>query len=589
MKVNGAQLMAHTLAEAGITTVAGIPGHTVGELAMAVGQHPELSSFLVRHESSASFAADVHYRIARRPMAIFTHAFPGAANALVGVANAYADSSALLWIVGESASAGLGRGGYQELSRQQDGDTPAMIRPVVKRLWTVREAIDLPEKTFAALQLAREGRPGPVALHVPQEVWAEEVEIPALPSAVGYLFDAAAMPPPAALERVAAALAEARRPLILAGNGVNLGGARDGLRALAERYEVPVATTVSGKGAFPEDHPLAVGVLGWVGTGLANAASREADLILCLGARLAEATNGSRQDGVTFDFGHTRLIQVDVEPASIANAYPVDQAVVGDLRLVLPALVEARGERPGVDRAEWYDRLNSARLEWEGVARASQDGGAKGAIGTGAVVQALRRAFDTPINLVCDCGKHHKWVAQQFEAREGDQVISSMGGASMGIGPGGALGAALARPDVPTVSWNGDGGMSMGLAAWPTVAEFQLPILFVVIDDAAYGVIVNGQQARFERTAFAEWNADGANPDYRLDLAAVARACGIPALSVDDPADLDEAFRWGISIDGPAVLNVLTARSSVHPDGGGKLAPAPWTIRPTAWARGSAG
>lgn len=584
-KATGAELMVRTLVESGIDVVAGIPGHTVGDLAMEIGREDRLRELLVRHESTAAFAADVYYRVSGRMMALFTHAFPGLANALCGVSNAYADSSALLLIAGESATVGWGRGGYQELSRQFDADTTQMIRPAVKRVWQPRSALDLPERTFRAVREARTGRPGPVALSVTQEIWSEQVDVPRWPNGKGYLFESPNRPPADAVERVYRALRDARRPLLLAGNGVNLGFARAELRALAERLNVPVATTVAGKGAIPEHHPLAVGVIGWVGTATANTAAREADLILVVGSRLSEATASSWQPGATFDFSVTKLVQADIDPLAVANAYPVDDVLIGDAALTLSDLCAASGSDAAPDRDAWLARIDEQRQAWAGTVATSQAPGVAGEIGTGAVVAALRRAYDDgPVNLVCDCGKHHKWVAQQFQAREGDHVISSMGGAAMGIGPAGAVGAALGRPEVPTISWNGDGGMSMSLSVLPTVAEHRLPIVFVIIDDGAYGVVVNGQLDRFGRTAYSEFNGAGSNPDYHLDHAAVARACGIPSRQVDDPGALDDAFSWARSVEGPALINVATARRSVHPSGGGLLHPAPWTVRQTPWA-----
>jgi acetolactate synthase-1/2/3 large subunit len=253
--------------------------------------------------------------------------------------------------------------------------------------------------------------------------------------------------------------------------------------------------------------------------------------------------------------------------------------------LTLSDLCAAAGADAAPDRDPWLARIDDERQAWAATVAESQAPGAPGEIGTGAVVAALRRAYDDgPVNLVCDCGKHHKWVAQQFQAREGDHVISSMGGAAMGIGPAGAVGAVLARPEVPTISWNGDGGMSMSLSVLPTVAEHRLPIVFVIIDDASYGVVVNGQLDRFGRTAYSEFNGAGSNPGYRLDHAAVAQACGIPSRQVDDADALDDAFSWARSVEGPALINVASARRSVHPSGGGLMHPAPWTARQTPWA-----
>jgi len=582
MTKTGATVLASILEQAGVSIVAGIPGHTVGDFALAVGANPALKPLLVRHESTATFAADVYFRVSGKLMAAFTHAFPGAMNGLTPVANAYADYSTLFFISGNTASAGIGRGGYQELSRQINDDLGQVIRPAVKRLWEPRQAGDIASNAFAALREATNGRPGPVALNVSQEIWSQEVDEAGQPNIEGFVFQARPRPDAASVKAAADYIAAAKAPVILAGNGVNLGRARAELRAFAEAFNIPVATTAAGKSAFPENHPLSVGVAGWTGTGAANHAVRSADLILVLGARLAETTASSWVDGATFS-ASPNIIQADIEMSGIANAYPVRQALIGDMRSTLEDLQQALGdEHP--DRADWFASIDTARAEWAKVAEASQDGGAVGAIGTGAVVQAMRRAFSEPLNLVCDCGKHHKWIVQQFEAREDDYIISSMGGASMGIGLAGAIGAALARPDAPTIAWLGDGGMSMSLAAIPTVAEYKLPIITVIIDDAAYGVVHNTQMAQVGYTAFADFDGSGGNPDYRLDFSKVAEGCGIPAITVADPAKLDEAFAWARAQNGPAVITVLSAMGSVHPGGGGQLRTLDENSASLAWS-----
>lgn len=586
MKVTGAELMARTLHEAGVDVVSGIPGHTVVSLAQAVGHQEGLRPFLVRHEGVATFAADVYYRISGRLMAAFTHTFPGTTNALPGVANAYADSSAMLLITGETAGPALGRGAYQELSRQFDGDNPQLVRHTVKRVWQPRTALDLVDKTMLAVRTATTGRPGPVALSVFQEIWDEEVEIDGWPTSRGYLFDTATRPPADAVERLHRALATAERPVIVAGNGVNLSRARAELLAVAEHYQVPVVTTVTGKGSFPDEHPLSLGVVGWVGTSAANFATREADLVVAIGARLTETTASSWQPGVTFDFDKSSLIQVDIDPDAIANFYPVDEAVVGDARLTLADLLGAAEGTQLPDRSEWLQRVGQERRAWEEVAAASRAEGSRGQIGVGPVVQQLRQSFDGPVNLVCDVGKHHKWIVQQFPARQDDYVINSVAAGIMGIGPAGAIGGALARPEAHTIAWTGDGGMSMSLSAWPTVAEYQLPITYVVANDDAYGAVANIQKEQFGETVFSEFTGGGANPDYRLDLTAVAAGCGIPARRVEEPGELADAFKWARETDGPTVLDIAVDRSSVVPSGGGKYLHALWEHRTSPWAAG---
>lgn len=583
MKVTGANLLTSVLADAGVEIVSGIPGHTIFTFANAVPEQPALRPLLVRHEAIASFAADVYFRLTGRLMAVFTHSIPGAANAAVGIANAYADSSAMLVITGETAGDSLGRGAYQELSRAYDGDTGQWLRHITKKSWQPRSALQIVEHALRAIKIATAGRPGPVVLDVFQELWDQEVEVPDLPSATGFLVPDETRPTAASVDHAAGILARAQRPLIVAGNGVNLGRAQADLLAFAEATNAPVATTVTGKGAFPENHRLSLGIIGWVGTEPANHAGKNADVIFSIGSRMTESTTSSWQQGITFRLPGQTLIQSDIDVTEIANVYPVDSALIGHAREVLRDMRSATGGvSPHVD---WLRELAEHTKTWASVREAcARDESSP--IKVGRVVDSLRHALgDAKVNLVCDVGKHHKWVAQQFEARAGDAVVSSMGAATMGIGPCGAVGAALGRPESKTIAWTGDGGLTMVPFVLPTVAEYKLPIIYVVIDDGAYGAVANIQQARFGRTIYSEFTGNGANPGYMLDVRRLSESCGVPSRKVADPRDVDQALAWAMEQDGPALLDIIVDRKSVAPEGGGTKLASIWDHPVYPWAR----
>lgn len=589
MKVNGAKLLTSVLKDAGVEVVAGIPGHTIFAFANAVPEEEGLRPFLVRHEAIAAFAADVYFRLTGRMMAVFSHSVPGAANLAVGVANAYADSSAMIVITGETASDSLGRAAYQELSRGFDGDTGQWMRHISKKVWQPRSPAQLVEHALRALKMAPAGRPGPVSLDVYQEIWEAEIDVPGLPRTEGFLIEDRTRPNAGSVDRAAELLKSANRPLIVAGAGVNLGRAQVELLSLAEKLDVPVATTVSGKGAFPEDHRLSLGIIGWVGTEPANAAGQGADVILAVGCRMSESTTSSWQPGITFNLQSQRLIQSDIDVNEIANVFPVDVALVGHAREVLQDLSSATGSSAAEERQTWLNRLTRKKKAWREIVDGSaSDAGSP--IRVGRVVGGLRRALGrNRVNLICDVGKHHKWVVQQFEAHQGDAVVSSMGAATMGIGPCGAVGAALANNGARTIAWTGDGGLSMVPFVLPTAAEYNLPIVFMVIDDGAYGAVANIQQARFGRTVYSEFNGSGANPSYRLDIARLAEACGVSARKVTASDELDSSIAWALEQGGPVVLDIIVDRGSMAPEGGGKKLSQIWEHPIHPWADGAPG
>jgi len=262
-----------------------------------------------------------------------------------------------------------------------------------------------------------------------------------------------------------------------------------------------------------------------------------------------------------------------MSPAEIATVFPVDVALVGDAGLTLGALSQACAS---VERRAWQDTIDRQMADWR--ARVADLPEVRdGLMQVAPVVKALRAStLGRPVTIVGDIGKNHKWPAQQFEVHAGDAVVSSMGAGTMGFGTCGAVGAALARPESRTISWCGDGGLSMTSYVLPTVAEHRLPITFVVLDDGAFGEVANIQEERYGRTIFSEFDGSGHNRGYHLRIDALAEASGIPARRVDAPADLKAAFEWAAEADGPALIDVIVDRRSRVPSGGGSKLSEIW-------------
>lgn len=342
MQTNAAHLLTRTLASAGIRVIAGIPGHTTFSFADAILDEKRITPITLRHEGVGAFAADAYFRVSGEMMALFTHSLAGTSNALAGVGNAYADSSAMLLIAGEEARESLGRGAYQELSRSMDGDVAQLVRHLTKRSWICHSPLQIVEQAIRAVNTAKSGRPGPVSMHVYYDVWDEPVDISDWPSADAFRpADVLPRPDANSVDRAAGLLRNASAPLIIAGNGVNIARAHAELLAFAEALDIPVATTVTGKGAFPEDHRLSVGVVGWVGTAAANWAAQRADVIFSIGSRMTESTTSSWQPSGTFDPRRAALIQSDIDYSQIGNFFPVGAGLIGDAKHVLTDLAAA--------------------------------------------------------------------------------------------------------------------------------------------------------------------------------------------------------------------------------------------------------
>ncbi len=577
-RMRGADIVAEMLVRLGVPYIAGVPGHTVLDLLDALyDRRDRITSIITRNEETASYLADAYFRIARRPMAVLAHNSVGAANLLTGVMNARLDSSSMIVISGEVWTKAQGRGGFQELGFDRDAGTPDIFRGSVKRSWQVNKAEKLPETFLKAYKEAQTGRPGPVHIDITQEAFAEWVEVD-LPDDVGAFMPAYRTRGDApATARAAELLRGASRPAILAGGGVQRAGAGAAVLKLAEWLGAPIATTVSGKGAFAETHPLAVGIIGWVGTPAGNHAMREADVILAIGTRFSETDTSGWLPGKPFKIPPTTLIQVDIDPAEIARYYPTAVGIVGDARAVaedLAAVLATSDSRADHGQA-WRSTIETIKADWADEVRPLATSDAI-PIAPARVTQAIRDALPPNAIVMTDVGNSQKWVVQQLTILEPDTMITSLGGASMGFGPCGVLGAQLAAPDRRVLCVTGDGSMSMSLHVLPTVVEYDLPIVYVVFDDASYGSVKRPQELRFGpgRTIFTLFERAG--EPYRLDFAAVAAAVGMRSETVTDPADLAQALRRALDANAPYLLDVAIERDTYVPmTGGGTFALPP--------------
>ncbi|QSO46557.1 thiamine pyrophosphate-binding protein [Alicyclobacillus mengziensis] len=576
-KLRGAQIVVASLVAQGIEYIAGIPGHTVLDLVEAIRERQdEIKPILVRNEETAAFMADAYFRTTGKPMAIYGHNSVGSANLLTGVLNAYLDSSAIIVITGQVWSRNQGRGAYQELSRKQDAATSQMFEHAVKRTWHVDRPERLPEIMARAYKTAITGRPGPVHIDITQDAFVEWADCE-IPRPQTYRVHDRPVGDKAALKRAVELLMAAERPAIVAGGGATLSEAGDEIRKLAEALQAPIVTTVPGKGSVPENHPLSFGINGWVGSYVANRVSTEADVLLAVGTRLSEVGASSWIQGKTYSIPDTKLIQIDIDYDEIAKFYPVEVGVVGDARNTIAAMTElvtAQQLRPRT--SDWLDSLNAEQRSWDERTQADKVSDSV-PLNPGRLLAELIPLMDENDIIIGDVGNAHKWIAQQYPAFKPRTVISTMGGAAMGFGPCGALGAQLAHPDSKVVCWAGDGGLTMVIHALITAAEYRLPVVYVVLNDFAYGAVKRPQEMRYglEKTLFSEFRYEGNQDEYRLDLAAVAVAMGISAEVVEHPEQIRAAYERAFRANGPYLIDARTNVDAYVPMGGGVFALPP--------------
>ncbi|MBU6424613.1 MAG: thiamine pyrophosphate-binding protein, partial [Chloroflexi bacterium] len=528
------------------------------------------------HESVAGFMADAYFRISHVPVATFTSCGPGSANQPVALASAFMDSSAFLAITGNVPTSQWNRGPFQETGRHVQGDVINALRPYVKRSFQPTRPEMLPLALKQAYATMLSGRPGPVHLDVPLDLFVEQVD----DARVATEFASSAVPSRAAAdpELVADALRRlrvAKRPVIVAGHGVEGSEAERELAALAERVAVPVAVTPLGKGVMDMRSRFCLGSTGRNGTYPANAATRNADVILAIGTRFDDRATSSWLPGFTYRIPPTELIQIDIDPAEIGRNYPVAVPLLGDARTVLRQLLTATEEAPRDERREWWERIERWRARWSAHLSGAGSSDAR-PIRPERVVREVREALPDDGVLLADVGVHHNWIVAEFEARRHRSVLQSWGFASMGFGVAGALGAKLAAPDRPVLSVCGDGGFLMTASAVATAVEYGIPVVWLVWNNLGYCSIRDQQRGYFgaDRELATSFVRADDGELTSVDFATLARSMGAEGARVEAPGDLGGRLRWALGLGRPVVLDVRVDRDVRPP------ATASWDLPP---------
>jgi acetolactate synthase-1/2/3 large subunit len=559
--MNGAQFVAQALAQEGTRYVFGLCGHTNLALLDALAYETDIEFISVRHEQVAAHAADGYARVTGQPGILLLHVGPGMTNAITGVATAALDSIPLVVLAGDIQNYFDGYGPHQEVKYHADGAQWEIYRPFVKRAWRLHSPCQFPDVLCRAFNEATSGRPGPVLIDVPMNLFSAPVdaELPILaqrrPATARSIADLASV------EEAVRLLVKSARPVIYAGGGVITSDAASALMSVAERLAIPVATSLLGKGSVSEDHPLAFGMTGLFGTPAANKATLEADVILAVGTRFAEMDSSSWRPGYTFNIPPTKLIHLDIDPAEIGRIYPVQVPLLGDARATLLVLHEALGgtaERRQVE-SPWWCELDSVRREWLARIGGPHQSSEK-PIRPERILGELRRALPKDGIIVTDVGWNKNGVGQQFPIYLPRTHLTPSGMATMGFGPAAALGARLGRPDCAVVALVGDGAFSSVSSAVCSAVENNVPVVWVVMNNYSYGVITGMQRALLKRTTGTEFIRRDTAELYNPNFAALATAYGAGGERIEDPGDLEPALTRALESGRPYVLDVIMNR-----------------------------
>jgi len=479
-----------------------------------------------------------------------------------------------LAVTGNIPTSQFNRGAFQELYRQYQADFPSTVRAVCKRVFQPTRGEMVPLAIRQAWKTMVTGRPGPVVLDVPFDVFKEAAaEETPKPQEWNANISCRCGADPDGVRTAVDMLLAAERPVILVGQGVRYGGAAADLVKLAERLRIPVASSASGLGAIPSDHPLALGLVARNGLYHANHAARQADVLLALGVRFDDRTSSSWLPGYSFTIPPTKLIHVDIDPDEIARNYPVALGLMADVRTFIGQLMAELDARANVGvaaaaRTKWLAAIDGYRKEWSAhVAPGFKDDASP--INPQRAAAEIVRALPDDAILVSDIGIHHNWLLQYCQPKRPDSLIGCMGFGPMGFGVAGVLGAKLAAPERPCVAVVGDGAFFMHASVLGTAVEYDIPVGWVVWNNYAYASIRGLQRGYLGgRELATDFKHPKTGAPYNPDFAAMARSAGIDGVSVDRPADLAEAVRAGIASGRPYLIDANIA-ADANPSGAG--------------------
>lgn len=546
----------------------GYAGHgAVGLLDGVFDRQDEIKIIFPRIESGAGYMADAFYRASGKVVPVYTSTGPGPMLLTVAMGNAFYDSSAFIAITGQVATNQYDSGALQEEYRHYQADFPSIAKTITKRSFQAHSVDDLRKFLPKAFKLATTGRPGPVHIDVPYDLWIRtaDVETPE-PEEHSLQLNWRTPGSPEAIEKALDLLFKARRPLILAGGGIIASEASKELAEFAEYANVPVYTSFMGKGAISAEHPLALGIAGCWGEYPGTEAARNADVIIAFGCRFSDIHCSSWVPGYTYNIPPTKLIHVDIDPTEIGRNYPTEIGIVGDAREVLRQLREAAEKRgPKRESSPWHGQVQAYKEEWQNFVSEYKDSD-EVPIEPRRLIGDMRRIAPKDTLMITDTGNHQTWVEQYWDVYEPRSVFTPGGFAGMGFGTYGSLGVKLARPDRPVVCVTSDGSFMMFPGAVATATEHDIPVVWVIMNNYTIGVIRDLQRFYMDgREIATSFVKQSTGEFWNPDFAKMAEAMGAGAATIDDPADIADGFREALDSGKPYVLDVRVNRDTAVP------------------------
>lgn len=565
--MTGGELIVEYLIKEKVPYLVGIPGHgIVPTIDACVDRKDQITVLQAVHEQGAVHLADAYYRVSGKPLAVFTSIGPGAVNTVMGVAQCYIDSTACLVLTGAVHTHMRGRAVLQEIERDRWMNNARIFEPVVKRYWEVSHTDQLPYVMHRAFNQMMTGRRGPVLLDLPMDVQADQARM-VVPEPIHREPQGRPRPDATEVKRAAALLAQAERPVILAGGGVITAEAHAEVVRLAEHLGIPVVTTSMGKGTIPEDHELNAWACGDLGSISGNTLCRTADVLLAVGCRFTDRCASSYRHGVTFTIPGTKLIHLDIDPQEIGKNYPVEVALVGDAKAgvedvlaELAALTAARDYR----KSPYFAELQKLKAEWDALLAKTRDAD----VSPMPISRALKeaRAFlDRDCIVVTGAGNPQSQVYQEFPVYGPRQHITSGGFSTMGFTVPGAIGAKLAAPTKQVVGIAGDGDFLQTVQELAMAVMYDIPVVYLVLNNFGWQSIKNLQTRTYgaDRVLATPFETRDGKP-YSPHIADMAKTYGCYAERIEHASEVQPALKRAFESGRPAVIEVLVSREQPY-------------------------
>lgn len=533
--LSGGQILMESLINEGVDTIFGYPGGAImPTYDFLYDYRDRINHILVRHEQGASHAAEGYARVSGKTGVCLVTSGPGVTNTVTAVADAMIDSTPIVVIAGQVATSLLGSDAFQEV------DVVDMMQPVCKWAYQIRDAKDVAWAVSRAFYIASSGRPGPVVLDFAKNAQVEKVEYE--PKKVNFIRSYIPIPEtdPESIEIAAQLINQAERPLVLVGQGVELGYATEELRAFIEKAGMPAGCTLLGLSALPSDHPLNVGMLGMHGSLGSNKMTQKCDLLIAVGMRFDDRITGKLSTYAT----QAKKIHFDIDPSEINKNVPVDVAVLGDCKSTLPAVTALLEKR---EHKEWREAFRPYDEEENRVVIEPQIHPKEGNLRMGEVIRKVSELTQNKAVMVTDVGQNQMMSARYFKFTQCRSVVTSGGMGTMGYGLPAAIGATFGAPERTVCLFLGDGGLQMTIQELGTIMEQGAPVKIILLNNNYLGNVRQWQQLFFQRRySFTPM----LNPDYEK----IAEAYNIPCATVIERKDLEAEIEKMVNTPGPYLL-----------------------------------